>query len=238
MSSIKYKHFCCLCVHSKFSVMKWTKQHDLELIKEILAERPFDHAKGSRQIGITWQRIVDNLNARSDVLFNLKDIRAVRDRYLLLQRKFKRKTSEEIKSSGVEVDEPSELNRAIEEAVGLFEGQEENREKEKTAKEEERNKAEEVRLLALETVRETGKRKAEARLSGCSSFRAKRTATLEYLKEKADKEMDVKKMEIAHKEKELEVRRLELELKYKELEALKAQNHSMLNILLELVKRN
>ena len=29
--------------------MKWSGQHDLELVKEILAERPFDHPKGSRQ---------------------------------------------------------------------------------------------------------------------------------------------------------------------------------------------
>ena len=34
--------------------MKWTDQHDLEFNKEILTERPFDHPKGSRQIGLVW----------------------------------------------------------------------------------------------------------------------------------------------------------------------------------------
>ena len=36
--------------------MKWTDKHDIDLIKEILTERPFDHPKGSRQIGVTWQK--------------------------------------------------------------------------------------------------------------------------------------------------------------------------------------
>ena len=30
--------------------MKWTQTHDEHLIREVLAERPFDHPKGSRQI--------------------------------------------------------------------------------------------------------------------------------------------------------------------------------------------
>ena len=96
--------------------MKWTDQHDLELVKEILAERPFDHPKGSRQIGLVWQKIVDNLNGRADIVFNLKDIRAVRDRYNLLERKFKKKEREEINASGIGTYESSELDDAIEEA--------------------------------------------------------------------------------------------------------------------------
>ena len=76
--------------------MKWTEQHDLELVKEILAERPFDHPKGSRQIGQIWQTIVDHLNSRADIVFVLKDIRAIRDRFNLLEKKFKRKQREEI----------------------------------------------------------------------------------------------------------------------------------------------
>lgn len=76
---------------SKSQTMKWSDQHDLELVKEILAERPFDHPKGSRQIGQVWQTIVDNLNSRADIMFNLKDIRAVRDRYNLLEKSTRRK---------------------------------------------------------------------------------------------------------------------------------------------------
>ena len=55
--------------------MKWSDQHDLELVKEILAERALDHPKGSRQIGQVRQTFVDNLNSRADIVFNLKTSR-------------------------------------------------------------------------------------------------------------------------------------------------------------------
>lgn len=71
---------------SKSQTIKWSDQHDLALVKEISAERPFDHPKDSRQIGHVWQTIVDNLNSRADIVFNLKDIRAVRDRCNLLEK--------------------------------------------------------------------------------------------------------------------------------------------------------
>ena len=76
---------------SESQTMKWSYKHDLELVKKILAERPFDHPKGSRQIGQVWQTILDNLNSRADIVFDLKDIRAVRDRYNLLEKSTRRK---------------------------------------------------------------------------------------------------------------------------------------------------
>jgi hypothetical protein len=47
--------------------MKWTQAHDQHLVREILAELPFDHQKGSRQIGTVWQTIVDNLNSKTEI---------------------------------------------------------------------------------------------------------------------------------------------------------------------------
>ena len=104
--------------------MKWSDKHDLELVKEILAERPFDHPKGSRQIGQVWQTIVDNLNSRADIVFNLKDTRAVRDRYDLLEKKYKKKEREEIDASGLGTVKSNELDDAIEKMAALFESQE------------------------------------------------------------------------------------------------------------------
>ncbi|CAB4021200.1 Hypothetical predicted protein [Paramuricea clavata] len=212
--------------------MKWTDQHDLELIKEILTERPFDNPKGSRRIGLVWERIVDNLNSRADIVFKLKDIRAVRDRYNLLAKKYKKKEREEINASGIGTDEPSELENAIEEAVVLFESQEEDREKEKTAKDEDRSQAEDVRLVALETARETAKRKA----SGNDSFRAKKTAIVKFLRDKANQDIEYRNKELEHKTKELEVRKQELAVRSKELEAQTQQNQNLLNTLLEFAK--
>ena len=40
--------------------MKWTPRHDLELVKEMLAERPLDFPKGSREIGAVWKKIILN----------------------------------------------------------------------------------------------------------------------------------------------------------------------------------
>ncbi len=212
--------------------MKWTEQHDLELVKEILAERPFDHPKGSRQIGQVWQTIVDHLNSRADIVFTLKDIRAVRDRYNLLERKFKKKERDEINASGIGTDDPSELDGAIEEVSGLFKSQEEEREKEKNSKEDERIQAEDARLVALETARETAKRKG----SDNSSFKAKKTAIVEFLRDKANQENEYRKKELEHKAQELEVRKQELEIRRMELEAQTKQNQNLLNSLLELAK--
>ena len=63
-------------------------------------------------------------------MFNLKDIRAVRDRYNLLEKKYKKKEREEVDASGLGTVEPSELDDAIEEVATLFESQEQERDKE------------------------------------------------------------------------------------------------------------
>ena len=62
-------------------------------------------------------------------MFNLKDIRAVRDRYNLLEKKYKKKKREEIDASGLGTVEPSELDDAIEEVAALFEVRNRNEKK-------------------------------------------------------------------------------------------------------------
>ena len=163
-------------------------------------------------------------------MFNLKDIRVAHDRYNLLARKYKKKEREEINASGIGTDEPSELDDAIEEAVALFENLEEERENKKTAKDEDRSQAEDARLVALETARETAKRKAPL---GNDSFRAK---SVEFLRDKANQEIEYRNKELDHKTKELEVRKQELEIRNKELEAQSQQNQNLLNTLLEFAK--
>jgi hypothetical protein len=103
----------------------------------------------------------------------------------------------------------------------------------KTAKDEDRSQAEDVRLVALETARETAKRKAP---SGNDSFRAKKTAIVEFLRDKANQEIEYRNKELEHKTKELEVRKQELEIRNKELEAQTQQNQNLLNTLLEFAK--
>ena len=204
-------------------------QHDLELVKKILAERPFDHPKGSRQIGQVWQTIVDNLNS---IVFNLKDIRAVRDRYNLLEKKYKKKEREEIDASGLGIVESSEFDHAIEEVAALFESQEQERDKEKNSKQDERSQAEDARLVALETARETAKRKG----SDNGSFKAERTAIVDFLRDTSNQESEYRKKELEHKGQELEGRKQELEIRRMELDTQTKQNQNLLNTLLELAK--
>ena len=146
--------------------MKWTPIHDLELLKEILAEKPFDYHKRSREIGAVWTKIASNLNAKDGIQFSINTIRAVRDRYQLLKTKFKRNARKELNASGIQV-KPTEFETAMEEVVG---------------------KAEEVRLNALETFSETTKRKCEGSQNTLSNAK-KRLGAVQYLKDKSEKEM-------------------------------------------------
>ena len=171
--------------------------------------------------------IFDNLNVKSFPRFILKDIRAVRERYGILERKFKCKTREEINASGISIQEPDEFDVMMEEIIGLFESNEELREKEKEEKcENEKSLAEYMRLKALETIAETRKRKSESDDDGdLPVVSTKRRATLAYFKEKHRNDLEIKQQEI-------EVRKQEIELRKSELQIQKAQNENLMKILL------
>lgn len=226
--------------------MKWTEVHDKHLLREILAERPFDHPKGSRQIGIAWQNIVDNLNGKTEVSFNLTSIRSVRDRYGLLETKYKKNVSNELKESGTN-PEPTEFEMAIEDIISQFESQEETASKAKEAKEAAHSKyvteAEEVRRTAMETFRETKKR-AERAIAADSddedgssssdaprSARKRRTSVVDYLLKTTECNNEIKKQE-------LEMKRMEIEIRREELEAQKKRDESMLQALIALAKKD
>jgi hypothetical protein len=53
-------------------VKKWPPEHDLELEKEMLAERPFDYPKRSLEISAAWKKIMSNSKAK--INFTLKTI--------------------------------------------------------------------------------------------------------------------------------------------------------------------
>ena len=215
--------------------MKWTPKHDLELVKEMLAERPFEYPKGSREIGTVWKKIMSNLNSKTEINFTLNTIRAVRDRYQLLETKFKRNMQKELNASGIAV-EPTEFEEAMEDLVEHFENQEATAEMEKEAKsenmEKQKQKAEDVRLKALETFSETKKRKnmAEQESDKCSNSKRRVTA-VKFLQEKAERDMALRK-------EELELRRKELELKEEQLRLQNQQQGDMMKALFSLINKN
>lgn len=226
--------------------MKWTEAHDMHLLREILAERPFDYPKGSRQIGTAWQKIVDNLNGKNEVSFNLTSIRSVRDRYGLLETKYKRNVSNELRESGTN-PESSEFDMAIEDIIGQFESQEENACKAKEAKDAARSKyvteAEEIRRTAMETFRETKKRAERAIAEGSDdedgssssdtprSAKKRRSSVVDYLLKTTESNSEIKKQE-------LEMKRMEIQIRREELEAQKKRDESMLQALIALAKKD
>ena len=74
--------------------------------------------KGSPERGRIWEKITDTLNSEKTLKFCIKDKRGVRDRWNLLQGKFKRKRREE-GGRGLAVDEPSQKDILIEELCEL-----------------------------------------------------------------------------------------------------------------------
>ena len=71
-----------------FRAMEWTEDHDVILLREILASDLLSFKKGSVARGERWVSITEKLNQVKTLSFHLKDKRAVRDRWILLQKKY------------------------------------------------------------------------------------------------------------------------------------------------------
>ena len=80
--------------------MEWTSEHDLCLCQEILVLEPFEAKRGSITRGQIWDKIANNLNNLQLNRFRVTK-HSVRERYTLLNEKFKAKMREEEKGSGI-----------------------------------------------------------------------------------------------------------------------------------------
>ena len=186
--------------------MYWTKDHDLLLIREVLAVDPYSQRKGSRQRAKLWEEIAMSLNSVSAPQFSVT-VRSVRDRVnLVLIKKHKKKVAEENKASGITPDEPSEFELGMEEICQKAEAAERDQqvisEKRKANLEKEKKQVEDMRAKALKKVGETKKRVAVS--DNCSrepekkAKRARRSATetIAYLREKSAKEFQIRQEEL------------------------------------------
>ena len=93
---------------------EWRDDHDILLLLELIASELSQFKKGSPDRGKIWKSIQERLNKLDHVEFTIKEKRGVRDRWNLLQAKFKRKQREELQASGI-VCEMSEKDTLIEE---------------------------------------------------------------------------------------------------------------------------
>ena len=141
--------------------MVWTSEHDELLCREILVEEPYHFKLGTQERGQCWDKIASSLNRLGSPRFWV-DQRAVRDRFLQLERAFKRKMAEEERASGISPPEPTELDMAIRDIIERREEvQNEVARGEESAIEKERETAESVRKRSMERLAETRLRESQ-----------------------------------------------------------------------------
>ena len=136
--------------------MKWTKEHDVLLGKEVMLFELWKYKLGSRERGNCLDRIAESLNQLQEPFFNVSQ-KSIRDRLKILERDFKRKDRFERNASGIS-PEKSEIDVIMEDYLERKEEQERESEKisDKTAKD--KASAEEMRKKAMESLGETKKR--------------------------------------------------------------------------------
>ena len=98
--------------------MKWSLDHDSALLREISLLIPCVHKKRSSKRGKVWDNIAKSLNSLETSKFYVTQ-RFVRDRYLLLEKKYKKKVSKNEKASGISSEE-SEVDQAMDNIIIQF----------------------------------------------------------------------------------------------------------------------
>ncbi|KAK3731874.1 hypothetical protein QZH41_000341 [Actinostola sp. cb2023] len=176
------------------------------------------HKKGSPERGKVWKTISEKLNGNATHRFEV-DHRGVRDHYMLLKKKYKKKISDEIKASGI-APKDTELDRIVAEVIDMEESstsfEQADSQGKKKSDADERKKAEDIRHKAMETLAETKKRRAstasteeddedeDVKLPAKKRFRRNGNETISFLKMKNEVEVELRKEEIAL-QKELEL---------------------------------
>ena len=165
--------------------MEWTQDHDLMLLRETAFEDPFQFKKGSPDRGEVWSKIARSLNSSAELKFAVKQ-RSVRERFALLQAKYKEKNKKDEASSGTST-QMSELDRLLEDITEKEKDSEESRNAAAAKKDnQDREKAESIRKTAMERVSQTKKRQEGTEREAVSTKRRRRGGdeTIEYLREK------------------------------------------------------
>ena len=93
--------------------MEWTNAHDTLLCREVLYSEPYAAKKGSNDRGKIWTDIAGALNSSKDLDFKVTQ-RSVRERFALIQAKWKKSNSADERSTGTSTV-PSETDHLLEE---------------------------------------------------------------------------------------------------------------------------
>jgi len=120
----------------------------------MLARNIFGAKKGSPARELAWEAIVDSLNEIQPPKFQLKDKKAVRERWNLLRKKFSKKMSEEEKASGISAEDLTEKESLIEELVEREDTIQAKAESASKQQFKDNETAEDIRKKAMESLKE------------------------------------------------------------------------------------
>jgi hypothetical protein len=138
---------------------------------------PFKFAKRSNERGEVWREISANLNALSKPKFKVNQ-RSVRDRFTLIQSKYKEKTRLEERATGVDCKPETELDRAIAEIIEKEKKADKKREEKagnlSKKNEQDKTNAEEARRKAMESL---GKRNADSESNDSKSKKSRKKSS-------------------------------------------------------------
>jgi len=214
--------------------MEWTDEHDMLMLREMVVSDIFSFKKGSVSRGDAWESVAEKLNEIDSPKFRIKDKRGVRERWVLLRRKFRSKVREEEAASGVVVQELTEKEVLIEELI----------EREDTIKPDDslsvqhkndKDKAEDIRKKAMESMGETKKRK----LSRGTTDEDKPTTSgrkrcaqplVDFLRENANAERELRQQE-------LDIKLKEQEKQQETMQAMMLQQQQMNQAFMSVVKK-
>lgn len=188
--------------------MRWTAEHDLTLLKEMLLQEPYKYKHGSPERGQVWDIMSQTLNYMEDLYFKVSQ-RSVRDRFKTISDNFKRRIREEESASGITPDY-TELDQALHDVIERFKVADEdhkNLSASKKAKiDEEVEKASEMRKRSLETFKETNDRLENSDDGECGTKmtpkrnRNSGSETLQYLRSKSETESALRTQELQLKQ--------------------------------------
>ena len=138
--------------------MDWA--HDILLCREMLAINSFSAKRKTIQRTKIWETVLQYLEEIEEPPFKVT-VRAVRDRYTLLSKKFRKRTASEQKASGTS-PKMSELDILLEEPTGVEDQSEQGRlsESEEKNQKTEQDRAKAMRKKAMDNLSEATRRKS------------------------------------------------------------------------------
>merc|ERR1712226_301821 len=140
----------------------WLNEWDIQLCREILYSRPYQHSKGSRESAATWTLITNNMAKIEGFCFATK---AIRDHFNGLLSKRRAKVNAERVSTGGGSDDLSELEMLLDEIYEEMEMAKEANDNIRVERRDyevyEKERTAEARIAPLEPLLETRKRKID-----------------------------------------------------------------------------